>query len=154
MHGSELCNKASRRRRSQMADVDPHSHAVDEQMDRLNRDESPEAEALEPLEGSGKSRVIENREPQLQKVDQRPEKPFDLTEGEVEDPADRERSLDGQVQAGVRSARTRNPPSIQGRRGGPSGPTTDWIYSQASRTGQFRLRSQANSMTTTRRRRR
>jgi len=114
-------------RPSKMADVDSQSRAVDEQMDRLICEESPEPVVVEFLEASGESRVIGDREAQPQEVGQRPEKPFGLPKREMEDYADRERSLDGQVRVCALTSRLsagRLPPGVDCIFGEPDGEVT------------------------------
>ena len=65
---------------------------------------------------SGESRVIGDREPQPEETGQRPEEPFGLAEGEAEDHADGQGSLDDQVRSGGLPAGPpsgRSPPGLQ-----------------------------------------
>ncbi len=88
----------------QLSHVNPEPRAVDEQMDGSIGGELPELEAAELLKPSGQGRVIRDRETQLEEPGQRPEEAFGLAEWKVEDHADRQRGLDGNVRVGALAA--------------------------------------------------
>jgi hypothetical protein len=100
-----------------MADMDPQTRAVDEQVDRFVCGGLLQSEVFELPKASGESRVVGHREPQPEEAGQRPEEPFGLAERKVEDHADGQGRLDDQVRIGGLTTRPPgggSPPGFQG----------------------------------------
>jgi len=87
----------SLRRLSHVSDMNPEPRAVDEQMDRSIRGEPAKPNITELLKPPGNGRVIRDREIQLEQLGQRLEKALGLAKRKMEDHADGQSRLDGDV---------------------------------------------------------
>ncbi len=77
-----------------MADVNPETRAIHEQVDRSICRKPAEPDLAELLEPPGQRRVIGDRKFHLQQPSQGTQEPLGLTERKVEDHADRPGRLD------------------------------------------------------------
>jgi len=105
-----------------VSNVNPEPRTVDEQMDRPICGKSAKAYVTELLEPPGQRRVIGDREIHLKQLGQRPEEALGLPERKVEDHADRQSRLDGDVRVGTLAsgfATGRGPPGVESVIGQP-----------------------------------
>ncbi len=84
-----------------MADVNPEARAVDEQVDRSTARDRTKRDLAKLLEPSGQSRMVGNRDLHVQHVCERTQEALGLPERKVEDHADRQGRLDGDVRIGT-----------------------------------------------------
>ena len=87
-----------------MADVNPEPRAIDEQMDRLVRGEPTKSKVIELLQSPRQSRVVGDREIDLEELSQATEKALGLAKRKMEDHADRQSRLDRDVCVGTLAA--------------------------------------------------
>jgi hypothetical protein len=80
-----------------MADVNPQTRAIDEQMDRLIVPGCTKWNLSELLKPPGQGRVIRDREIQLEQLGQRPKEALGLAKRKTENHADSQSRLDGDV---------------------------------------------------------
>ena len=87
-----------------MPDVNPEPRAVDEEVDRSIRREPTKPNGTERLEAPRQSRVVGDREIDLEELCQATEKALGLAKRKMEDHADRQRSFDREVGIGALAA--------------------------------------------------
>jgi hypothetical protein len=107
-----------------MADMNPETRTVDEEMDRSIRGESSKSNPSELLEPSGQRGVIGDRELHVEHPGQRAEEALGLAKRKVKDHADGQRSLDrdiGVPALTAGSATGRSSPGIECRIREPDG---------------------------------
>ena len=107
-----------------MADVNPEARAVDEQVDRPMARDRTKRDLTERLEPPGQSRVVRNRDLHVKHVYQGTQEALGLPERKVEDQANRQSCLDGDVRVGTLAARFpagQSSPGVQCSVGKPDG---------------------------------
>ena len=104
------------RRLPQMADVNPEARAVDEQVDRSMARDRTKRDLTERLEPPAQRRVVRNGDLHLEQLGQGTEEALGLPERKVEDHADRQSCLNGDVRVGALAtgfATGRSSPGVQ-----------------------------------------
>jgi hypothetical protein len=108
----------------QIADVNPETRTVGEQVDSSLARDRTKREFTERREPPGQSRVIRNRDVQFEFLCQRSQESFGLPEREMKDHADRQRCLNRNVRVGALAAGLAagsGPPGVDGVVGKPDG---------------------------------
>jgi hypothetical protein len=110
-----------------MTDVNPEPRTIDEQVDRSIRSEPAKADLAELLEPPGQSRMVGDRDLQLEHLGQGTQEAFGLSERKVEDHANCQSCFDGDIRIGALTAgfpTGRRSPGVEGIIGKPDGEVT------------------------------